>query len=279
MLNLLKLNTCKSCFSPRYSYQAVRPISSSQLKEYYDLLNVTRGSSAKEIKDSFLKLSKVYHPDNKDTGSHAKFVALKQAYDAIKDGPPAASPYQSYTQQPPRRSSPTSRTYTRYDFEEDLKRRTYGQDYTSSSDNPYNRSSRFGGPYRNSSTPWEDFSRDREWSKMNYSHAYNNRYQKGRGLVSMTISLSVLAWVAIYTCILLSIDFEGYAKRRLERLKRETGDNEYRAYKRLVQERKETLRYLKEKGQKRISLDEEDREPELDFSDPLTNETRLESIL
>lgn len=280
MLNLAKLNICKPCQFTCYSCQTLRSLSSSQLKEYYELLNVTRTSTSREIKDSFLRLSKIYHPDNKDTGSHAKFVALKQAYDAIKDGPPTTSYQQPYPQPPPRRPTSTSTTYTRSSFEEELKNRAYrqNQDYSE-----FNRS-RFGGPFRDSSTPWEDLSREREWSRSRYSNNYGNRYQRGRSFISITVSLSVLAWIAIYTCILLSIDFDSHTKRRAERLRRENAESEYEVYKRLVKERKDTVRYLKEKRSDDPyylgNLQEEEPEPELDLSDlQPPNELRLEPNL
>lgn len=66
-------------------------------KDYYSILGVNYNSSPKDIKESFLKLSKIYHPDNNATGNHVKFVQIKEAYDAIKDIPPSKQPRQSFT--------------------------------------------------------------------------------------------------------------------------------------------------------------------------------------
>lgn len=53
----------------------------------YNVLQAKRDSSPREIKESFLKLSKLYHPDNPQTGSHNKFLKVKQAFDQIKEAP------------------------------------------------------------------------------------------------------------------------------------------------------------------------------------------------
>jgi curved DNA-binding protein len=58
-----------------------------QFKDYYEILGVPRTASADEIKKSFRKLARVYHPDvakNKVAGE-AKFKELNEAYEVLSD--------------------------------------------------------------------------------------------------------------------------------------------------------------------------------------------------
>jgi len=58
-----------------------------QFKDYYEILGVPRTASADEIKKSFRKLARIYHPDvakNKVTGE-AKFKELNEAYEVLSD--------------------------------------------------------------------------------------------------------------------------------------------------------------------------------------------------
>uniref|UniRef100_T1J974 J domain-containing protein n=1 Tax=Strigamia maritima TaxID=126957 RepID=T1J974_STRMM len=54
-------------------------------KTYYDILKVKRNATNKEIKDSYVKLSKELHPDKRpnDETSHAEFVKLTEAYTTL----------------------------------------------------------------------------------------------------------------------------------------------------------------------------------------------------
>lgn len=50
----------------------------------YQVLRLRRGASAEEIKQSYLRLSKQFHPDNQVTGDQRKFIAVQQAYEKLK---------------------------------------------------------------------------------------------------------------------------------------------------------------------------------------------------
>lgn len=56
-------------------------------KNYYDVLGVTKDASTDEIKKSYRKLAKQYHPDRNpgDKESEDKFKEIQEAYDVLSD--------------------------------------------------------------------------------------------------------------------------------------------------------------------------------------------------
>lgn len=54
-------------------------------KEAYSTLEIPETSTEAEAKKAFRQLSKMYHPDNKDTGSEDKFKKINEAYQAISN--------------------------------------------------------------------------------------------------------------------------------------------------------------------------------------------------
>ena len=54
-------------------------------RDYYEVLGVSKNASKDEIKSSYRKLAKKYHPDNKETGDEAKFKEVQEAYDVLFD--------------------------------------------------------------------------------------------------------------------------------------------------------------------------------------------------
>ena len=56
-------------------------------RDYYDVLGVPRGASNAEIKRSYRKLARKYHPDvNKSPGALEKFKEATEAYEVLNDG-------------------------------------------------------------------------------------------------------------------------------------------------------------------------------------------------
>lgn len=58
-----------------------------QYKDYYQILGVSRGASDAEIKKSFRKLARQYHPDVAKDKKHAeeKFKEINEAYEVLSD--------------------------------------------------------------------------------------------------------------------------------------------------------------------------------------------------
>lgn len=55
-------------------------------KDYYEVLNINRNASQKEIKRAYRKLALEYHPDrNKSPGAEEKFKELSEAYAVLSD--------------------------------------------------------------------------------------------------------------------------------------------------------------------------------------------------
>ncbi|CAG9826708.1 unnamed protein product [Diabrotica balteata] len=55
-------------------------------KTHYDVLNLPRTCTSKEIKESFIKLSKEHHPDiNKHRDAHSKFLSINESYKVLSN--------------------------------------------------------------------------------------------------------------------------------------------------------------------------------------------------
>jgi len=56
-------------------------------RDYYDVLGVTSGASAAEVKRAYRKLARKYHPDvNKNSDAPEKFKEATEAYEVLSDG-------------------------------------------------------------------------------------------------------------------------------------------------------------------------------------------------
>lgn len=55
-------------------------------RDYYEVLGLSKGASKEEIKKSYRKLAKEYHPDrNKSEGAESKFKEVQEAYEVLSD--------------------------------------------------------------------------------------------------------------------------------------------------------------------------------------------------
>lgn len=89
-------------------------------KDYYKILDVNKSANAAEIKKSFYKLAKKYHPDlNKSNGD--KFKEISEAWDVLSD-------------------ESKKRDYD--------SARSYSSGPSGSSSSGYNSSQRYGGGYQ-----------------------------------------------------------------------------------------------------------------------------------
>jgi curved DNA-binding protein len=57
-----------------------------QYKDYYQILGVTRDAEAEEIKRSYRKLARKYHPDvSKEKNAEERFKEVAEAYEVLRD--------------------------------------------------------------------------------------------------------------------------------------------------------------------------------------------------
>ena len=55
-------------------------------RDYYEVLGISRNATDDEIKKSFRRLAKQYHPDtNKEQGAEAHFIEINEAYEVLSD--------------------------------------------------------------------------------------------------------------------------------------------------------------------------------------------------
>lgn len=172
-------------------------------------------------------MSKVYHPDNKSTGSHIKFVKLKEAYDDIKDAPRASHNTNTASDNPFYRPPEDLRYRTAYnrtqynDHEAQDFARRY-QDYLR----------RHGGE---NDPHWDNWHRmRREQTAQQHREAFKKKYNVSP-LASITILLGSVAWILIYSCILLF--WEGSDVKSNVAKNRSRRYEEYLAYKEYVRKR------------------------------------------
>ena len=59
---------------------------SSEKRDYYEVLGLSKGASDDEIKRAYRKMAKKYHPDiNKEPDAEAKFKEINEAYEVLSD--------------------------------------------------------------------------------------------------------------------------------------------------------------------------------------------------
>lgn len=205
----------------RILYIAYRPITTSEWKKYLSILEVNANSNKKDIKDNFLRLSKIYHPDNKLTGSHAKFLELKEAYDALKDGQPTST------------SSYTSETNSYNNQQNSYSHKDYVRYHGG---NQRYRDEGRQGNYNAGDRAWDNYVRQR-----NYQKAKAERQSFGKGKPDRGLSvLSGLAWIFIYSAVMFGWAQQEKSVRR---------DEDFVAYSEYVRRREERLRNRDENWQ------------------------------
>lgn len=58
----------------------------AEKRDYYEVLGISKGASADEIKRAYRKKAKQYHPDvNKEPGAEEKFKEVSEAYEVLSD--------------------------------------------------------------------------------------------------------------------------------------------------------------------------------------------------
>src|ERR1700729_88199 len=57
-----------------------------QYRDYYEILGVTRGADADEVKRAYRKLARKFHPDvSKEKNAEEKFKEVQEAYEVLRD--------------------------------------------------------------------------------------------------------------------------------------------------------------------------------------------------
>lgn len=57
-----------------------------QYRDYYEILGLTRGADADEVKRAYRKLARKFHPDvSKEKNAEAKFKEVQEAYEVLRD--------------------------------------------------------------------------------------------------------------------------------------------------------------------------------------------------
>jgi curved DNA-binding protein len=57
-----------------------------QYKDYYEILGLTRGAEAEEVKRAYRKLARKYHPDvSKEKNAEDRFKEVQEAYEVLRD--------------------------------------------------------------------------------------------------------------------------------------------------------------------------------------------------
>jgi curved DNA-binding protein len=57
-----------------------------QYKDYYEVLGVTRGAGAEEVKRAYRKLARKFHPDvSKERNAESRFKEVQEAYEVLRD--------------------------------------------------------------------------------------------------------------------------------------------------------------------------------------------------
>ena len=59
--------------------------SSSDIVDHYESLRVRYDASQEEIKESYRRLAKKYHPDSSNTTTAEEFIKIQEAYDVLKN--------------------------------------------------------------------------------------------------------------------------------------------------------------------------------------------------
>ncbi|XP_061377048.1 dnaJ-like protein 60 isoform X1 [Danaus plexippus] len=108
-------------------------------KSHYEVLNVRKNCTEKEIKDAFIKLSKEYHPDkNKSSQAQQQFVEIVEAYNVLSK-PGSRSRYDLNSHHTS--NSNVYKTYPSYDYKYKAYNNQFYNNYTNNNSTNQNQTS------------------------------------------------------------------------------------------------------------------------------------------
>lgn len=219
MYKIHKLSYCHRCIN----YHSFRYLTSRQVKDYQDTLHIGSNASAKEVKESFLRLSKIYHPDNNISGSHDKFLKIKEAYDALKEGSPPIS-------------DQSGARYSEYRHKTTNDSRNFGERYGF---NPHERRK-----YTENRYDYDPF------ADINMSRA--NDFTMARNFINTTLSFGAMTWIVIFLCFAMAMDSRSRYKDKLADMRNPKNLEEYLSLLEILEE--------KEKARAQAKLKRKDNE-------------------
>ncbi|CAH0625588.1 unnamed protein product [Chrysodeixis includens] len=133
-----------------YDIRAIRLLLrcfSTPRKNHYEVLNLRRNCSDKEIKEAFIQMSKEYHPDkNKDARAQDKFVRIVEAYNILSK-PSSRARYDSLTEietSGPAAASYAYRTHVPYNLRNNPQYSYYYETHTRTAETNENTNSFYG---------------------------------------------------------------------------------------------------------------------------------------
>ncbi|VDD91265.1 unnamed protein product [Enterobius vermicularis] len=154
-------------------------------RDYYEILGLKKGASAKEIKKAYYQLAKKYHPDvNKEKDANVKFQEVSEAYEVLSDDTKRAQ-YDQFGAGPFYQQSPDAGQQSRT---------ADGWHYQSTVDPEELFRKMFGGrnPFANFAGFGDDFAETAHGYDSSQQHVMNITFEEAARGVTKNVTLNVI---------------------------------------------------------------------------------------